>query len=93
MPGCQYPARVNAVSGIQGDTEGFRRIDSLENVHVVGDLDPLLWGIIKQGIPARPDSLTFGQQPDIGVQDHFITLILQHRQSGLLTVIRISQER
>ena len=55
----------------QCEAEGFRRIQTLQNIHVVGDggapatrLQPV--------VPARPGALGLGQQPCVGVQYHFV---------------------
>ena len=79
VPSGQYPVRVDTIGGIQGDAKSVGRFDTLEDIHIVGDLYLLLRGIIKQRIPARPDPLTFWQQPGIRVQDHLIILVAQQR--------------
>ena len=84
--------RVDGGGLVQADTEGLRRFDALQDVHVVGQRRWLCGGAAEAVVPAGPGQFAGGQQARVGVQHHVVVGIAQVAENLALAQARFSQQ-
>ncbi|NIO10196.1 MAG: hypothetical protein GTO40_20195 [Deltaproteobacteria bacterium] len=74
---------IHGLAVIEGGAKLYRRLNPLQNIHVVGHGDPASGLILKVIIPTCPCQTPFRQDPLVGMQDRLILLIRNGTQNLL----------
>ena len=85
--------RVYQCGLVEAHAEGCRCLDTLQNVHVVGQRGGSPLGAAQAVVPTGPGALAAWQQAGIGVQHHVVAGVIDGAEYGALLVAGAFQQR
>ncbi|MCY1458241.1 hypothetical protein D9M71_756040 [compost metagenome] len=86
---CQHLRRVHAIGLIEAYAEGYRGVEALQNVHVVGHGRRGIGRSAEAIVPTGPGLASVGQQAGVGVQQNFVGGIDEGAQHLVLSGCRL----
>ena len=85
-------SRVDRLGLVEADAEGLRRLDALQDVHVVGHRRRLLRRAAQAVVPTGPGEPAAGQQAGVGMQDDIVIGVADGAEHRLLRFARALQQ-